>query len=292
MTREELQNLTARPKGMSHSNYARLCKAEGCEPMSKQAYKALPEGDEDDEDDDAEKGGIEVPDLVKSLQDYEAVEAAILPPSRRDQLRDKLVKGTITPEEEREYGGLLSGSSVPTGDLFSKSLVEETEEADTHGLVDANPLLKSLLEGIDSRIETMTEAVHGNGRQAQQLIKAQGQLIKALVGAQVQQQEINKALTARLGLVERTPNAPRAVSTRPEAVRNRDINKGGAGGAGEAGGQTLTKSQIRSGLQLLTKSAADKGDDAAVEQLGHAMALVENGHALPPQVLASLRQLN
>ena len=329
--------MTKRPKGMDFGTYKAMCAAKGTTPLDEAAFKALPvdegsddegesggspepDGDEgnggegggdnapepDDDEDDASKG-LGIGDLRKALQSYKDVEGAAgtaVGGSRETYLSARLASGKITKSERAELGRIWAGTEAnpavdASGRPLRKSLTEYLDP-ESREVVDAQPFLKSLLGGVNERLDGITARHEASAEGTRQLLLAQGALIKSLGGALLdvstmlnRQQAINKALEARLGIVESTPATPRAVrSAGANGTANRPLNKS-VTGAGNGSGQdpnALKKSIVR-GFHTLVKGAGEGNDFATAARLTEECAVFERTGHLQPGTKAALRAL-
>ena len=323
-----------RPDGVSYESYQRLCFTAGVtDEISKSAWDALPlmkaddaeeydlkkdgedmgdsedetpaeetetaEADDDDdvqeeELEDSEKS-VEVGDLMKAIDAYSDVEAALIPPSegtREVVLQARLDAGTISKSERAELGRIWSGEDTDAVDeVFQKSLVETLQEDDNAAhLVDASDFLRTLIKGVDDRMGDVLGEVTRDGRATRELMKAQGSLVKSLAVHAEQQDRVIKAMAERLVTVEHTPAPRRAVTSRRDSVQQRTMQKSVF--AGEAGGEAMSKSEVTSGLRALLIHASDKSDNSAMQRITQATALYEQTGTLPNNIMDAVRQVS
>lgn len=324
-----------RPNGVSYADYQRLCYTAGVtDEISKSAWDALPlvkaEGGEDydlkkdgedmgdsedeapaeetetaeaDEDDDVQEEEVEdseksvaVGDLMKAIDAYADVEAALLPTQedpREAVLQARLDAGTITKSERAELGRIWSGAddSSESEEVLQKSIVETLREDDNAAhLVDASDFLRTLIKGVDDRMGDVLGEVTRDGRATRELMKAQGALIKSLAVHADQQDRVIKAMAERLATVEHTPAPRRAVTSRRDSAHPRTMQKSVF--AGEAGDEVLSKSEVTNGLRALLLHAADKNDNSAMQRITQATALYEQTGTLPNNIMDAVRQVS
>lgn len=277
-----------RPKGMTYEVYKSRCEANELKPLSKAAFEALPEAKEgdDDEEDEEDEGGEEETDkskagdvdpdaLEKALADYESVEAGLDlaggTGNRETYLKARLDAGTITKSERAELGKIWAGDDTDGGEPIQKSLEDGIREDDDNSdLLDASPFLKSMVDGLESRMGSLEGEVRGTGAASMELIKAQGGLIKALVKGYGRQARVIDALEQRLGVVEKSPAPRRSVGADPRDVRERELGKARVGSEGS---DKLSKAQVFRGLRgLMEKAENDRQRDG----LAHATAKFES----------------
>ena len=273
--------MKSRVKGEGYGDYLGKCKKAGEEPISEEDYNELPEEDDDGEESTAKGGdGVPVDALLKSLADYDAVEDALQDTgtSRESFLTARHDAGTITAAERRELGGLWAKSDDYTG----------TADGDNTELMDASPFLKSMVDGIDSRMDAVADEVLRDGRATRTLLKAQGSLVKGLVQHIAGQDQIIKALGERLGVVEATPAPRRSVETRLASAVEREI----AEPVGGDGGGKMMKSDLKRGLNTLMKAAAEAEDQVAMRRITHATSLFENTGKIPANVLEAVQKVH
>jgi hypothetical protein len=252
------------------------------------------DAEEDEGDDDemamARKSVVSASDLLKSIRAYDAISDALAETTnpREAYLTGRLDAGLITKSERAELGRLWSGAANESRpQALHKSLSAAMDEDDGVGpLVDASDFLKSLVSGVDHRLNAVSDEVGRQGRATRELLKAQGTLVKGLAGIVAEQDQIIKALGERLGTVERAPAPRRAVTATPASVTSRPLAKSVTGGAGP---DILSKSQITQGLRTLMLHAVNESDDAAQDRIMHATALYEQTGAVPPNILAAIR---
>lgn len=244
---------------------------------------------------EAEKGGIEVSDLMKAIDAYSTVEDALAvdpDTSREDFLTARLDAGTISKSERSELGRIWSGSEPEDEEAepMHKSLTETIREDDNSGhLVDASDFLRTLVKGVDTRMEQVLGEVNRDGRATRELMKAQGSLIKSLAHHASQQDELIKAMATRLEQVESSPAPRRAVTARPDSARNREFSKSVIA---ESGDNRLNKAQVTDGLRALMIHASESDDQGAMNRIAHATSLYEQTGEIPESVIAAVRQIS
>lgn len=266
------------------------------------------DGDEgaDDEDDEAFERSLAADaaksTLRKSIEAFNDVvkgdEGATGGVSRETFLHARLTAGTITKSERRELGRLWSGEAedtqvAPTGQPLRKSLTEYLEDGDRDA-VDAMPILKGLFDGIGDKLDALEKSHATDARGTRELIKSLGAVlvetaaINEQLNARVERQDkVIKALGERLGMVEKSPVAPRAV-TKSEGVQR---PLGGTAGAGSAAAPQLQKSQVLHGLRKLVKGAFDNGDQDEVSRLSGVVANYEINNRITDGDLAAVRMV-
>lgn len=295
MTKDQLAkgNMAFRPKGMDYKGYKSMCEKAGADAMDEDSFGKLPEGEPDG---DEAKKGFDFGDLQKALIDYEAVEKGLASgssTSREALLKARLDAGTISGDERKELGRLWSGEPVAGASITTlrepvqKSLMEAVHESDEHNLVDASPLFKALVEGVEDRLGDVQQSVLADGRSTRELLKAQGSVLRAVGGALAKSLRVIDDLEKRLAKAEGKPQARRSVTTTSVP---RDMSKGGAGNGGEEP-KTLTKLQVNAALEQLAKSAAADNDQRGLDEVMQATTLFQMGHKLPPNVAAAVNRL-
>ena len=333
---EALKAPEQRPAEMSHEAYTQLCGRAGvAEPISKSDWESLPiiatedseveesevvekadayeadaemaggdeseeEEDEETEDEEAEvedsAKSVEIGDLMKSIEDYQAVEDALdnSGTSRETYLTARLDAGTITKSERGELGKVWAGLEADDNhqeDEIQKSLIDTmAEDEDSAHLVDASDFLRTLVKGVDHRMDTVVAEVGRDGRATRELLKAQGSIIKSLAYHASQQDSVIKAMAERLETVEHEPVPRRSVVSESSRIRNRGFSKAIRGG--ESNNEQLSKSQIQSGLRALMIHASDKEDSGAMDRIAHATALYEQTGTLPQNVMTAVEQVS
>ena len=286
-------------KEMSFDAYKGYAKAMGRDAMDEDDYKKASHGYGDPEGGPLSKSeGVNADNLRKAMDAYDAVDAAVsmCATSRESILRDKLADGTITKSEQSELGHLLSGDSpADRGDTIRKSM--EYSDPDAAGLVDASDFLKSLVDTLDDRLESIGHGIAQDGLATRTLLKSQGSLIKSMGRVMVEQDELLKAQSAtverlnrRLDHVEGTPQL-RKSHGKPDPRDVRARQTGERGTAGRGGGDDsdkLSKSQIHKGLRDLMIKADNANDQSARESLAHASALYESTGVVKRNVYAAI----
>jgi hypothetical protein len=228
---------------------------------------------------------------MKSVEAYDAVEDALTEsgPSRETYLQAKYDVGNISKSERAELGRIWNDADDNSDDVMSKAVIDHIEETDAHAeLVDASDFLKSLVGGIDHRMDRVETEVLRDGRATRQLLKAQGSLLKGMASVISEQDEIIKSLGNRVETVESTPAQRRSITTDNRQVVQRQLAKSVNGG--EAFTQ-LTKGDVKSGLRSLMVHASDSGDNAAMDRITHATALFEQTGDVPENVMQAIRQV-
>jgi len=315
-----------RPEGMDYKGYSDLCKGCGLEATPENEFNAMEvvksdsfsvfmkseeepdseqpemsdsevEEDEDeatDEVEEAEKSMADVTasDLMKSIESYGAIEDAMATTgeSRESYLTARLDSGTISKSERSELGKIWAGiEEEPEAVPMQKSLASHiSEDEDAGHLVDASDFLKSLVQGVDFRMDQVLGEVSRDGRATRELMKAQGGILKSMATVIAEQDSIIKSLTNRVSTVESAPVGRRSVVTERSDVRSRELAKSTVGGVAH---DNLSKSQITNGLRTLMVHAADNSDTAAMDRMTHATALYEQTGSLPNNIAAAIRQV-
>lgn len=266
------------------------------------------EDDEDDSDDEGKKSmAYDSYDLVKALDDFELVEESLVEATsaydREGFLLNKLYDGTISKSERAELGEIMMKSDQDDddgepiedwqADDILKSVGSHIEDVDPdHAeLLDASPFLGSLAKALDASLGTLREVVVDDGRTTRAALQATGTLLKATARHQIELVDMIKSLqdqlddaNQRLGIVEETPVLPRSV------VSDRGMDRGIAKSA--IGGQPapIQRSDLFKALNAMTIEAADRNDAQALDQLTKAVALVEAGANLPPNLHGAVVQ--
>jgi hypothetical protein len=271
---------------------------------SEEEEEAAEDSEEEEEEDSEEEEeeememthkseeGISPTDLLKSIEAYDAVEDALREggASRESFLVAKNDAGSLTKSERRELGRIWADeeeNSDNQPEEMHKSLYDVVADDEQAGaLVDASDFLKSLVSGVDVRMNSVSEEVGRQGRATRELLKAQGSLVKSLARIVAEQDNIIKSLAGRVETVEHAPAPRRSVSTPSEAVKARTLSKSVTGGENET---PLSKSQITTGLRTMMLHASSERDDAAMDKITHATALYEQTGALPNNILAALK---
>jgi len=310
--------LDSRPHGLDYGVYKSLAAMKGLDAIDETMFKALPVEGEDDDDEDADADDddddgepddadddsaksldgnddepvVDSADLLKALDDYDNVEAAVTEAgtSRETYLKARLDAGTIDKSERAELAHLWLGTesgAVTTGGYLSKSVMEMMDEDDdAASLVNASSFLKSLVDGVDARMDEVVGEVSREGRATRELLKAQGGLVKSLAYVADRQGKLIKSLLDRVETVEGTPAAPRAVTADQRRVRTRALSKSAVDGGGST---DLTKSDVNRGLTLLMEKAHGAKDEAAMRRVEHATALWESAKQIRPQTMQAIR---
>lgn len=293
MTKNQLESMSHRPAGVDYEAYKALCKAAGADAMDEDEYDAMDEKDDDSEE--MEKG-FSAAGLTKALAAYQVLEQGLAGgdtrTSRETLLKSRVAAGTITPDEQRELAALWSGGGGDERrEPIQKSLLEDLRDRDPEAgdLVDASEILKSMGEGIEARLGSVSATVAAGNRAAMELLKAQGQVLAETGKALVKSLGVIQRLNDRLDRVERTPGQPRAVNPKAPA-RPRDMSKGGVGSGGSEP-QPLTKARQLDGIRELTRQAFEKDDKGSIDMLERAAGLIEIGSPCPPQVAKALETL-
>ena len=248
---------------------------------------------EDKEEDEAEKSDISASDLMKSIEAYSAVEDALdrSGMSRESYLAARLDSGTITKSERSELGKIWAGLEDDEGEYnpdIQKSVLDVVENDDDAHLVDASGFLKSLVDGVDTRMEQVLGEVSRDGRATRELLKAQGSLVKSLAYVISSQEEMIKGLGDRLNTVESSPAPRRAVRATPKQVRGRGLMKGAVA---EYEDEQMSKGEITQGLRTLMIHASEKGDETAMDKIVHATALFEQTGQIKPHIMEAVTQV-
>ena len=326
-----------RKAGMDYGTYKAMCAAKKTAPISEDEFKALPiegEGDEsaegepdgdesaegegepdgdesaEGEGEDPSEKGMGLGDLRKSIEAFGAVDAAARVAaggSRETYLKARLDAGAITKGERSELGKLWAGLAEDkpvdgSGRPLRKALTEYLDPEDQQ-VVNAAPLLKSLIGGLQDRLDTIASRSEVGTESLRQLVLAEGQLLKSACGALLEmgdqlsrRDRVIKALETRLGIVEATPVAARAVrSGGTQGAPGRPLAKSvqGGGGAREpgAGGTDLKKSVVVRAFHTLVKAAGDGNDYGTANRLTEECAAFERGGRLSPGTRAAVEAI-
>lgn len=257
----------------------------------------------DDDDDEGAEKGLKLEDLRKGIKAFDDVSKAAqvaVGGSRETYLKARLDSGRITKSERAELGRIWAGTAENpnvdgAGRPLRKALTEYMDPEDRE-VVNAAPLLKSLVDGLQDRLDTIQNRSDAGNESLRQLVVAEGQLVKSLCGAVLdmgamlsRRDRVIKSLEERLGIVEKTPAPARAVrSAGARGAAPAPINKsttgarsnGGSGGAG--GGDNLQKSQVVRAFHTLVKGASDGNDFETAGRLTQECAAYERtGHLNP-----------
>lgn len=278
---DKMIKMGKRPHGMGYGDYSSLMKKAGKTPMDSDDY------DDMDEADEGYGKSITSSALSKAMDAYDAVEEGIsYGDNREGQLLAKASNNTITKSERSELSHLLAG-----GEALRKSLDEYIDDDDPASgeLVRANDFLKSLTVSIDESLESVHSAVTKDGAASRQLLKAQGQLTKAVAEVALETSErladaleLIKSMEDRIDTVERKPVPARARRTvdrrnvKPRMLAKSAI-EGGEGGGQGGDADKLSKSQILMGLRKLTDEAVQKGDKESLREIAFVISKVEAG---------------
>jgi len=251
--------------------------------------------DEDGEQMDMSRKGarksISAGDLLKSIAAYDATEDALRESgtSRESFLTTKLDSGTLSKSERVELGQIWSGATedvVETPEDLHKSLYDVmTDDEDAGALVDASDFLKSLVQGMDQRMQGVAQDVSREGRATRELLKAQGSLVKSLAVVVAEQDEIIKSLAGRVEEVEAAPAPRRSVSSERSQVRGRPLSKSTVGDTPD----NLGSDAIKKGLRSLMMHASEESDNTAMDKIMHATAMFEQTGNIPSNILAAIR---
>lgn len=335
--------MNKRPKGMDYGTYKAMCAAKKTAPLDENAFKALPvdedepadggdggagggdnggegggdnapppkkDGETDEDEDNAEKG-LGLGDLRKSIAAFGAVNdaaAAAVGGSRETYLKARLDNGSITKSEQAELGRIWnSAAENPNVDAAGRPLKKSLEsylDPEDRQVVNAAPLLKSLMAGVQDRLDAIQTRGEAGQEALRQLLVAEGQLLKSACGALLEmgdqlarRDRVIKSLEERLGIVEKTPAAPRAVrSGGTQDAPGRQLNKSTTGGGGArpqagAGGTTLQKGQVVRAFHTLVKAAGEGNDFTTAARLTEECAVFERTGKLTPGSKAAVEAI-
>ena len=240
---------------------------------------------------EAEKS-VSVADLIKAVNAYEAVEDTLIKSgtNRETFLQARLDSGTITKSERVELGKIWAGQ-VDETETLSKSVNSKVESDGNSELIDASDFLKSIVGGIDSRMDKVEGEILRDGLATRELMKAQGTLLKGLAGVLSEQDDLIKSLVNRLEAVEGSPAPKRSVSTDSGAVAGRGISKSVVGETAP-GPVGLTNDQIHGGLRGLMTRAGENKNKEAMDRIVQATALYEQTGNLPDNMMQAIRQIS
>ena len=297
-----------RPSGMSYANYQSMMSKAGMPAMSKADYMKMKTvhldkmaGEGNDEDMEAEEDArksegvgeidedlltVSGSDLQKALDDFELV--SITNEDRQTSLLAKAVSGEIDDDERNELALLLKGETVETDEPLYRSLMDDFDgdgDGDSVGeMINVAPFLKSIVEQLDTRLETMTKSVNTSGEDVRRVLGGMGKLMKSLAKHNVQLGQTVAALQGRLTTVENTPVAPRSVTT------DRGIQRPMAkSDTADTSSDQLTKSEAFRGINMMLADASARNDTQAMEELANATALLEGSGQIKPVMAQKIR---
>jgi len=233
---------------------------------------------------------VPVEDLLKSLTDYDAIEAATTTAgsgSRESFLKARLDAGTITKSERSELGALWAGdTNEPIRKSFTDTVTEDNED-----LVDASPFLKSLVDTLGSRLDGFQGEIALEGRAGRELAKAQGQVIRSiahvvvdLAKSDARKVRVLEALEKRLGIVETAPVVRKSVGR----VDPRDVRA--APGRDAEGGENISKAQAFEGLARLAMKADRDSNDGLSKSVAFETARLEGQGKVSPKMLPLIKE--
>jgi len=244
------------------------------------------------ESNEAEKS-LSVSDLLKAVEAYEAVEDTLTKSgtNRETFLQARLDSGTITKSEKIELGKIWANEvEVEEAPELAKSVTAQVSDDGGNDLIDASDFLKSLVDGIDGRMDKVEGEIVRDGLATRELMKAQGSLLKGLAGVITQQDDLIKSLVDRIEVVEKTPAPKRAVSTSSGAVVGRGLTKSSIGEANAE--DILSKGQIHAGLRSLIQKAGQENNEAAMDRVVQETARFEQTGILSPNMMQEIRQIS
>ena len=241
--------------------------------------------DEDEEEEEEEEGAeksVGLDDLLKSLDALDAVTSeASTDTDREGYLRARFEAGTITKSEQAALGAIWSGSAEEDdGEDLVKSLRDNDVIEQT---IDASDFLKSLVGDVQTSLDGLASMVKSEAGGARRVAVESARAIVGIGRVVGSQNEIIKALGARLERVEGTPSRRRSATTPRGITKSRDL-RGRPAAGDDIGGQELLKSEIDTGIMRLTVQADEAGDQGALNKLSNAAALYSQGFGLPKPV--------
>lgn len=212
-------------------------------------------------------------------------------PSPTGKMKGKAGKGAQPPtppfvgDADEDFGGEDEDEdeddeeSEEMGKSFRKSFADDSDIADT---VDVSPFL----EAVTSRTVESLDALNKSLRRSE---RKQGAVNAAMAGAMYQmgsllksQARVIDALSQRLGLVERQPEAPRgAVTLSGAQAMQKSLGAGGAGG-------TLRKSEMLSALSYMRLEKGMKEING--RSLGEVIYAFEGGGIINPEDAATVER--
>lgn len=259
------------------------------------------EEEEEEEEEETEKSSIAASDLMKSIEAYGTVEAAIESGggSREAELMAKVRAGTISKSEQRELGQLWADGNEPLAKSESPILDFFSEDEEGQQVLDAAPVLKSVAERTDHALRNLSDVISRESDITRTLLKGQGNLQKSIAHLVVQQDEVIrrqgkliKSMQERMEQIAAQPAVRKSVGhPDPRDLRTRNPGNLAKSGAG-AGGDELSASDIKRGLMGLTKSASEAGDNKAVDALVKATSMFETSGRVHPNILKAIEQFN
>lgn len=250
----------------------------------KEMVKGDDEDDDDDEleNDDTEKSGIDAEiidaeDLIKSMAELEAASNGLGGDSdRRSELAAGLTNGTLSKSEKEELRSLVDSEPETTDEDFEKSWQEEFgDELGGEGDYDVSEFLGRQTKMIAKSLDNIRREVRAGDESQRQFNSALAKSLRNMGEIAANQQSLikalvdqNAALSDRLGVVERVPNARKSRQT-PKALKK---SQDGEVGAGDG----LSREEILDGLNRLMVKSRDNGFIAPCQEpVDRAVALYE-----------------
>lgn len=271
--------------------------------------------DEEEEEEEEEEKSLDQGDLVKAVQVASQVAAGAetgVDPDRRATLAKSLTDGSITPEEEAELAGLLSGGGdldEPLERSYTDVGMQDPDVQAGHATgedFDVSAFLGRFVAFVGNSLDEINTGlgkslgrVHGyNKAQAsvnEHLAKAlmdTGKLVKG-------QSAVIDALGQRLGAVESQPVGRRSVpaaraldkSTKPAGGQPYTTDQPNAGPLGPPPpGMDIRPDQIVKGLTMLQRQSPD-GKSPSGHDISTATAHFETHRQIHPDVVADVKQV-
>jgi hypothetical protein len=182
-------------------------------------------------------------------------------------------------DEEEENGkmGFKGYKKSDDDDDFRKSAMEQLrEDTDISDAVDVSPYLEAMTARTADMIDGLRKSQDSTTQQATGVYRAQAAAMYQIGSLLKSQSAVIDVLSERLGIVERTPNAPKGATT--SAVALQKSMPGEADGNGQ-----LLKSELLSTLNYmnLEKGIKNIGGQKTYEIVG----MYEGGGALDPSAL-------
>ena len=290
-------------------------KADGGQKGGEKLIKDDSEEEEEEGEEEEDGKSLEQGDLLKAVQVASDVAAGAetgVAPDRRAELAKSLADGSITPDEEAELSGLLSGEDVdePLERSYTDVGLQDPDVQGGHTTgddFDVSAFLGRFVAFVGNSLDEINTGLGKSLGRVHTYNKAQAgvnqELAKAMLGTTdlvKAQGAVIDALGARLGVLEQQPVGRRSIPTsraldksmQPAGGQPMTTDQPNPGPLGQAGGGEpgVAPDDIVKGLTMLQRQSED-GKSPSGHDITTATAHFESHKQIHPDVMGDVRKV-
>ncbi len=183
-------------------------------------------------------------------------------------------------EEDEEEGYDKSWTADEDDSHFEKSMDDFRRDPDIGDAIDVSAYLESITARVARQIDGLNKSMRQGNAQQQNVNRAFAAAMHQMGGLVKSQSRVVGELGRRLGIVERTPNQPKAALTGAQAMAK---SLGPASAS-----QSLSKSEVLSTLSYMNMQKLQKS--IAGRSTMEAIGLLEGGNVLHPETLKEVER--